>query len=291
MRASKWAILSAFLMLTDAASVSSARAAENGAGAADDALKDQDDKLSAHLERLERELRSRNALRQKGSAGPEPQSPVKDDVASTDRPLPQNDAAQGYQERVQKKLDDDERSWKRLTNSICVGCGTPSQLMKAAPVNPGEVLARHSAPSGDLVAKALETAKTATHVRVAAASRKRLRYAKLRRQLLSRTQRVAHIRQRSRTASLHPAWSDRHVARARIRYAGQALRTRRAQWQTRKVAAIRRRFVALGSNWVRRSDPGHSPPHRIRQRYALCTYSYGAFFLPGLWPTACVSSR
>ncbi len=291
MRASSWIILSAFLMLTDAASVSSARAVENDSGTVDDALRSADDKLSAYLDRFKDDPQSNNALRQKRDDGPKPLSPVKAGAASTHQPLPQNDATPDYRSVVQKRLDDNERSWKRLTNSICVGCGTAHQPVKAPPVNPGEVLARHSPPSGDLEAKAPETAKNTSPVRVAAAPRKRLRYAKLRRQLLSQTQRVAHIRQRSRTASLHPAWSARHVARARVRYAGQALRMHRAHWQTRKVVAIRRRFVALGSNRVRRSYPGHSPSHLIRQRYALCTYSYGAFFPVGLWPTACVSSR
>ncbi len=290
MRASSWIILPVFMMLADAMLVSSAGAAENDGGNAGGAPRSQHDKLSADLDRLVEDLRVKSALRQKREAGPEPRSPVETDAASTHQPLPQNDATPDYRSVVQKRLDDDERSWKRLTNSICAGCGTAHQPVKAPPVNPGEVLARHSLPSGDLEAKASETAKNTSPVRVAAAPRKRLRYAKLRRQLLSQTRRAAHIRQRSRTASLHPAWSDRHVARARVRFAGQALRMYRAHWQTRKVVAIRRRFVALGSKWVRARNPGHSP-HRNRQRYALCTYSYGAYFPAALWPIACVSSQ
>ena len=51
-----WIILSAFLMLANVAMGSSARAAENGGGATDDAPKVADDALSIYRVRLEDEL-------------------------------------------------------------------------------------------------------------------------------------------------------------------------------------------------------------------------------------------
>ena len=331
-----WIILSTFLMLANVATDSSARAAENGGGTTDDASKVADDALSIYRVRLEDELSAYRARlkddppsdytpRQNSGAGSESQPPLKSDVASTHQPFPKIDArpsyeakAQEIQARAQKKLDDDERNWKRLTNSVCVGCGTLSRPVKAAPVTPGDVLARHSAPSRDLVAQTPDTTGATGSARVAAAPQKRLRYARLRRQLLSQARLVASVRQRSRLtpryarlrrqllsqtrpvarihhgsqrALLHPAWGHRRLAHLRVRYAGQAWRARRASWRSQRLVGIRRRFVALGSNWVSSRDRGHSPPHQARQRYALCTYGYGPFSLLGSWPSACVSSR
>jgi hypothetical protein len=290
MGASSWIILSAFLMLADAASVSSAGATENSGRATDDVQKVTDDVLSIYRARLEDELSAYRARlkddppsdytpRQNSGAGSEPQPPLKSDIASTRQPVPKIDArpnyeakAQEIQARAQKKLDDDERNWKRLTNSVCVGCGTPSQPVKAAPVTPGDVLARHSAPSRDPVAQTPETTAAPPPVRVAAAPQKRVRYAKLRRQLLSQTRSVPSVRQRSRPttryarlrrqllsqtrpvarihhgsqrALLHPAWGHRRLARSRVRYAGQAWRARRASWRAQRVVGIRRRVRCL----------------------------------------------
>jgi hypothetical protein len=330
MGSSSWIILSALLMLANVATGSSARSAENvggtadnGPGASEDGLSTYrarlEDELSAYRARLKDDPTSDHALRLKdGDAGTGLQPPVKSDATSARRPLPEHDAPSVYQARAQKKLDDDERAWKRLTNSICVGCGSPSQPAKTAPVTPGNVLARPSAPSGDLVAQRPATAGATAPARVAAAPQKRLRYARLRRQLLSQARPVANVRQRSRLtpryarlrrqllsqarpvarihhgsqrALLDPAWGHRRLARSRVRYAGQVWRARRTSWRAQRVVGIRRRFVAFGSNWVSSRDRGHSPPHRAWQRYALCTYGYGPFSLLGSWPSACVSSR
>src|ERR1700712_3387511 len=100
MGANSWIILSAFLMLANAAPFSSARAAENGGGTTDDAPKTSEDVLSAYRARLDDELSayrarfkddptSDHAPRQKGSeAGSGLQPPLKSDVASTHQSFP-----------------------------------------------------------------------------------------------------------------------------------------------------------------------------------------------------------
>ncbi|KAB1070742.1 hypothetical protein [Methylobacterium planeticum] len=333
MRASGWVILSAVLMLTNAVSFPPARAAEGAEGTTDVALKPTDEALSLARDRLRDELTSYRsrlkddppayaAPRRTQGAGTEPAP--RDDLASLRRPDPKpgvlNDEVrtQDLQARAQRKLDDDERRWKQLTHSICVACGTSSPPVRTAPVTPGDVLARRpSPPTRDPVSQPSETAQASGSGPVAAAPQRRLRYAKLRRQILGQSRPVAGLRQRARLtpryarlrrqllsqarpigrihrrsqhALLH-ASGHRRLARARLRYAGQAWRARRVLARAPKVASIRRRFVVLGGTGFDARDRGHPPARRNRQPYALCTYGYGSAHLQGGLPTMCVSAQ
>ncbi|GEP05360.1 hypothetical protein [Methylobacterium oxalidis] len=172
------------------------------------------------------------------------------------------EAISAYQARVQKKLDDDERTWNRITTSICSGCGVAVRGARAASVTPGDVLARQAPAAGALArAPAAEPAGT----RLAEAARPRLRYARLRRQLLGQPQHAdsgqkagqkaaaeAAVAARPKVAGQRPVAS---AARKRLRYAAYR---RQILGQPRAIAGIRRRVRAA---WLR---PGGSL-HRTRQ--------------------------
>ncbi|AWN40187.1 hypothetical protein [Methylobacterium durans] len=240
-----------------------------------------------------------------------------------------DEALSAHQRRVQKKLDDDERTWNRITTSICSACGVPGRGSRAASVTPGDVLARQ-APAAGALARA--SASEATGTRLAEAVRPRLRYARLRRQLLGQPRLAeagtgvgteAAVAARSAGAPRRPVAS---AARKRLRYAayrrrilGQpravaGIRRRvRAAWlrpgslaRTRSArermllarrhearnrrAALRTRLVAyLDGAAIANRSRNSSLPRPVRRHDALCTYGYGPIVPASLHQTTCLT--
>ncbi|MEA1833886.1 hypothetical protein U8607_17505 [Methylobacterium durans] len=240
-----------------------------------------------------------------------------------------DEALSAHQRRVQKKLDDDERTWNRITTSICSACGVPGRGSRAASVTPGDVLARQ-APAGGTLARA--TASEPTGTRLAEAARPRLRYARLRRQLLGQPRLAeagtgvgteAAVAARSAGAPRRPVAS---AARKRLRYAayrrrilgqpravagirrrvraawlrpGSLARTRsarermllaRRQEARSRRAALRTRLVAyLDGAAIANRSRNSSLPRPVRRHDALCTYGYGPIVPASLHQTTCLT--
>ncbi|MDR7038909.1 hypothetical protein J2X36_003681 [Methylobacterium sp. BE186] len=311
MRAMVRALLSAGLLAAGAAPLATARAEDAAAlkdaaapkdpaalGAAPERSPARDETVTEILERLRKETGV--GLK----AAPEP--------ASTEVTI------QAYRTRAQRKLDEDERAWKRITASICSGCGA-SAPGRAVPVTPGEVLAR-TAPA----ARTAETAEnagpvTGDPVRTTEARAPRLRYARLRRQLLGQPRApVARSRLATEQAAAAGRRKAAYAVRRHLRYAAYRRHLLR---QARAAAEIRRRAryarlgrvlrpvgrardrLALSRRPVERrqllaslggggaGDRRSSLPRPVRSHDALCTYGYGPFVPTGGYPSVCVTGR
>lgn len=185
-------------------------------------------------------------------------------------------------------LTDGDAMWKRLSTSICIGCGG-EQRPQAVAVAPEDALLRRPLPASAVATKepTVAPASSTSEVKVVAAQPVRVRYTSTQRQASRRrVQMAVRARQRSRLAALRAARKQRRLAQARLRYASQPSQTRRVQQQARS----RRGYVQLASNWVSPRDRGYPLPPRSRPRPALCAYDRGFFTVAGLWPTTCVSS-
>ncbi|AWN40201.1 hypothetical protein [Methylobacterium durans] len=302
------ALLSAGLLVPFAGPATSVRA--------EDVPKSTADLLAEYRARLNLDPLPGAPSQAKVDPAPETRRSAPLDLTAMPESIPNMETVSAYQRRAQKKLDESERSWKRITSSICAGCGTSVPPVRSVTVNPSAVLARRlppsepavssaelrvspmsravtdvaagdgpgrAAPKADRVADAqpvatgtVAAAKAARPARVAAAPVKRIRHAQLRRHHLTRKQLAARAARRARLAMLRSARRQKQVTPARHRYVAR-LR------QARAVAAAHRRFVSLGA--ARKHTGVATLPRR------LCTFSYG--FLPGFGTqyAMCVAAR
>ncbi|GJE45400.1 hypothetical protein AEGHOMDF_4594 [Methylobacterium soli] len=205
----------------------------------------------------------------------------KDDPLERYRSLVTENALSEKQHRLSQKIEQDERNWKRLTSSICAGCGLPSHSSGQGRVTPGDVLAKSSMPSRNQVSEArtVAQAEASRPTLVASVLRPKVRYVKLRRQLLRQTRLAdAAIRRRAHTAQSR-AWRRKHYARAHLRTIRRMARALPSLPAARLRITAKANFVSLRGS--RAMERGRNTPVRTstRQRYALCTYSYDLFQL------------
>jgi hypothetical protein len=143
-----------------------------------------------------------------------------------------------YEARLKNILDRDEKSWKRLSASICAGCGAPPPPLEianatpsyvraqreaaAAPPPPATTASKHAARPASVQSAALreyEGARTrvvrssSTHVRLTAKARRYARYARLR---LIRHQRRLALLQAQRRHALLAARAQQTAHRVRV---------------------------------------------------------------------------
>ena len=202
----------------------------------------------------------------------------------------EDNALGAYQARMKKTLDRDEATWKRLSSSICTGCGSAPKPLIIAPATITTMVPSGAEPSA-AKAKEPEVAQAATPPRSRSAlqQRSRPRYASARRQVRSHTRLTSRARRHARYALLRRMREERRIARSAARYASRMPRITRSHRRTRLVAAAGNRLVSLESHWVSPRDRGYPLPRRSRQRLALCAYDRGFFSVVGLWPNVCVT--
>ena len=203
---------------------------------------------------------------------------------------PEDKALGEHQVRMEKTLDRDEATWKRLSSSICTGCGPAPKPLIIAPPAFGPLVPSSAEPAAAR-AKEPEVAQAATPPRPRSAlqQRSRPRYASARRQVRSHTQLTSRARRHARYALLRRMREERRIARPAARYASRLPRIARGHRRPRLVAAAGNRLVSLESHWVSPRDRGYPLPRRSRQRLALCAYDRGFFSVVGLWPNVCVT--
>lgn len=144
-----------------------------------------------------------------------------------------------YDARLKNILDRDERTWKRVSASICAGCGSPPPPLEIARATPLYVRAQRNAaaatPSPATTASAAATRPASVqsaalreyegertrvvrskpnHVRLTAKARRYARYARLR--MIRHQQRLALLRAQRRRHALLASRAQRHAHRVRI---------------------------------------------------------------------------
>jgi hypothetical protein len=201
-----------------------------------------------------------------------------------------DNALGAYQARMKRTLDRDEATWKRLSNSICTGCGSaPKPLIIAPPAFAAAASPGTETPAGKVREPAIAEAATQPRSRSALQQRSRARYASARRQVRSHTRLTSRARRHARYALLRRVRDERRIARSAAQYASRLPRITRSHRRTRLVAATGNPLSLLQSNWVSPRDRGYPLPRRSRQRLALCAYDRGFFSVVGLWPNVCVA--
>lgn len=143
-----------------------------------------------------------------------------------------------YEARLKNILDRDEKSWKRLSASICAGCGAPPPPLEIASATPSYVRARReaaaAAPSPTTTASTSVTRPASVqsaalreyegtpsrtvrskpnHIRLTAKARRYARYARLR---MIRHQRRLALLQAQRRHALHAARAQHTAHRVRL---------------------------------------------------------------------------
>lgn len=192
---------------------------------------------------------------------------------------------------AQRVIQKTETAWKRLSASICTGCGAPPQSSQAALLTSRDVLGTkpNTLKTAGTTTPVLTRVSARTWVKVADVQRARPHRASAQRHIRGHA-RLASIRRRPRYALRHPTRRNWRFAHARVRSVTQFQRATRPYRLGYAVGRENARFAALGSNWVSPRDRGYPLPRRSRQRHALCTYDRGFLSVLGLWPTVCVSS-
>ncbi len=213
-------------------------------------------------------------------------------IAAESRAKPMAGGPASYQDREKSMLEKSERTWKRLSASICTGCGAPPQPSQAALLTSRYGVAPDPNSPKEAGLKKPEVAQPATRERSRVADERQIRsrHASARRQVRSRARLAAHVRGRTRYALRHPTRSYRRFARVWA----QPVSLQPRMYRSHRRAHVTRRpynhVVLLGSTWVSPRDRGYPLPRRSRQRHALCAYDRGFFSVLGLWPRVCVSS-
>lgn len=144
-----------------------------------------------------------------------------------------------YEARMTNILDRDEKSWKRLSASICTGCGSPPPPLEIARATPSYVRAQREAaaatsspatttsPSAERPASVQSAAlreyegertravrSKPNHVRLTARARRYARYAHLR--MLRHQRRLALLQAQKRRHALLASRAHRHAHRVRL---------------------------------------------------------------------------
>ena len=206
-----------------------------------------------------------------------------------------DNAAVAYERRMKKVVDGSDATWKRLSSSICTGCGSaPSPLVIDPPSLTAAVPSSVTKPS---VATANEpvTAQAAIPLpsRTSEQRRPRARYAGVRRQTRSYTRLGWRGRRHARYAflpRLHRTVAQAHAAHSTTRHARRASRITWKHSRTQVAAVANARPVTRKSDWVSPRDRGYPLPKRSRQRYAICTYDRGFLAALGLERSVCVAA-
>ena len=262
---------------------------------------------------------------------PEARAAARLDAATRPESLPNIETVSAYQRRSQQKLDESERSWKRITSSVCSGCGTAAPAARSVTVNPAAILARRLPPAEPAVtaqariAPALAPALAPT-VAASAEPGTPGRLARVRPEpaaevplvvatgavpaAKAKTEKPARVAAvaRKRHASVRQAAVRHAVVRHRLTRkqiaARAARRARLALLRTarrhKQVARPRLRYVvaapairpaAAKRRFVSLGGTHRAGPLLARSHHLGCTFSFG--FLPGFGPraAACVAAR
>ncbi|GLS63483.1 hypothetical protein GCM10007888_18640 [Methylobacterium oxalidis] len=257
---------------------------------------------------------------------PEARAAARLDAATRPESLPNIETVSAYQRRSQQKLDESERSWKRITSSICSGCGTAAPAARSVTVNPAAILARRLPPAEPAVtaqariAPALAPALAPT-VAASAEPGTPGRVARVRPEpaaeaplvvatgavpaAKAKTEKPARVAAvaRKRHATVRHAVVRHRLTRKQIA-ARAARRARLALLRTarrhKQVARPRLRYVvaapairpaAAKRRFVSLGGTHRAGPLLARAHHLGCTFSFG--FLPGFGPraAACVAAR
>ncbi|MER2269233.1 hypothetical protein [Methylobacterium oxalidis] len=257
---------------------------------------------------------------------PEARAAARLDAATRPESLPNIETVSAYQRRSQQKLDESERSWKRITSSVCSGCGTAAPAARSVTVNPAAILARRLPPAEPAVtaqariapalAPALAPAVAASaepgtpgrlaRVRPEPAAEAPLVVAtgavpaaKAKTEKPARVAAVARKRHASARHAVvrHRLTRKQIAARAARRARLALLRTARRHKQVARprlryvVAAPAIRPAAAKRRFVSLGGTHRAGPLLARSHHLGCTFSFG--FLPGFGPraAACVAAR
>lgn len=200
-----------------------------------------------------------------------------------------------YMDRYKRIVDQDEKTWKRVSASICAGCGAPPkplEIARAVPLYKQVSREAQAASRQDPPAVAITQTSQKPRVQSAALQPARVKTVKTER-LVRRSARLARLKsKRARYARLRLIREQKRLALIQARRAGQSLRLarRRNPLPSLKVAAldVDVQPSAAVSAGGQQPQPVPLPPRRPD---ALCTYDRGLVRAEGQWSVTCVSAQ
>ena len=192
-------------------------------------------------------------------------------------------------------MEQDEKTWKRVSTSVCAGCGIPlkplviaraTPLYKQASRNPDAAPAK-----GDATAEAAQTTQR-PRIQTAALQRAGVKSRKAER-LVRRYARLAAMKgKHARYARLRLIREHRRLALLQAQRASRALRATQRQHRAAPV-----RLAALQVP-IQQGGPANSGDHQPRpvplpprRPDAVCTYDRGLVGAEGQWSVGCVGAQ
>lgn len=169
-----------------------------------------------------------------------------------------NEQAASYQARFKNILDRDEKKWKRLSASICTGCGSPPPPLEITKTNPLYLPTRREADTGtpDTEKAASTSATQPASIKSAALQEHRKGRTRVVRSARSSVRLAARAQRYAQYARLRMIRHQRHWALLRMRKQRQAhaLLASRARHHTHHVKlatwSLKPPFRPLFPAWV-----------------------------------------
>ncbi|MGH1570477.1 hypothetical protein ACRAWG_07100 [Methylobacterium sp. P31] len=204
-----------------------------------------------------------------------------------------NERAASYQARFKNMLDRDEKTWRRLSASICTGCGSPPPPLEIAKATPLYLRAQRAVEVGTPGPETTASASAAQPAATQSAARQEHREGRSRvvRSTRSSVRLTARARRHARYARLRLIRHERRLALLRAQKRRHALLASRARHHAHRVE-----LAALGFGASQREAPPSGdqrrpvplPPPRPDM---LCADDRGLAAAGGASASACVGAQ
>lgn len=202
-------------------------------------------------------------------------------------------ALQSSAERYKRITDRDVTNWRRISASICTGCGAPPPPLEIARAEPRYLQALRDAEAGTQQAEKAKSTQppTAPRIQSAAFQREKTERTRAERQVRRYARVAGRTRKHARYARQRLVQAPKRLA---LLQAQKERRTLRLSEIRRRAPAVRVAELQLGAQRDRGLNSGDQPrpvPLPPRRPDALCVYDRGLVRAEVQGSEACVSSE